>query len=314
VADLHVGMGVLSHRSHPGLNVYTERNLLSVQQLARWQGLPLCWVDASASVVRRSVISERPVLALLEAGEAQADFEYTQRRVHLDIAAGAMGLFLPRETRSSRWRCASARRVMIDLDPAALLSRGLDFDGELAGSLREDLEFRDGELAALLRAMTREVAAGCPNGRLYAESASLALLARLRARLGGGRKPVRERGRLTPAQLTQVTDHIDRQLAGDLSLAALASVVCLSAPHFARLFRNATGSSPHRHVLRMRVQRACELMQHTAMPLTAVAQACGFSSQSHMNEAVVAALGATPGEIRRAASPRSAGDETATRP
>jgi AraC family transcriptional regulator len=297
-------MELLTHRSTTALNLYEERSLLSEQQLACWQGLPLCWVDASPSAATRGVVSDRPVLALLDAGEAEADFDYALRRVHLQIAAGAMGLFLPGETRASRWRCAAARRVMVELDLSKVADRGLDISEFQPWSLREDLEFRDAGLAALLRAMAREVEAGCPQGRLYAESASLALIAGLQARFGHQRASPRERGRLTRAQLARVDDHIERHLAGDLSLAALASVVCLSAPHFTRLFRNATGSSPHRHVMHKRVQRACELLQHTAMPLTGVAQAAGFASQSHMSEAVGAALGVTPGKIRREASPR----------
>ena len=297
-------MDVLTHRSRSGLNLHRERSRLSEHQLARWQGLPLCWVDASPIAVARSIVSEKPVLALLDAGEADADFDYGLRRAHLEITAGAMGLFLPGEMRVSRWRCTAARRVMVELDLAKIADRGLDISEFQPKSLRENLEFRDAGLAALLRAMACEVEAGCPQGRLYAESASLALMAGLQARCGRESAKPRERGRLTRAQLTRVDDHIEQHLAGELSIAALASIVCLSAPHFARLFRNATGSSPHRHVMRKRVQRACELLQHTAMPLTGVAQAAGFASQSHMSEAIGAALGVTPGKIRREATPR----------
>src|SRR5450631_609830 len=84
--------------------------------------------------------------------------------------------------------------------------------------------------------MTREVEAGCPQGCLYAESASLALMAGLQARCGRERAAPRERGRLTRAQLARVDAHIEQHLAGEISLATLASVVCLSTPHFARLF------------------------------------------------------------------------------
>jgi AraC family transcriptional regulator len=289
----------------PRLNLYEERSRLSAQQLASWQGLPLIWVDASPRAERRSVVSERPVLALLDAGRAQAEIQSQRRSVRLDVSAGAMGLFLPGVTRTSRWRCAEARRVMIDLDLAALGARGLDVDELQALPLREDLEFRDAELEALLRAMAHEVERGCPNGPLYAESSSLALVAVLHARLGRPRSGRRERGRLTRAQLTELDDFIDQHLGGELSLAALASVVCLSAPHFARLFRNATGSTPHRYVMHKRTQRACELLQRTAMPLAAVAQTAGFSSQSHMNGVVGSVLGTTPGEVRRTASRRS---------
>ncbi len=297
-------MDIHLHRTPQGLNLYEERSRLSDVQLARWQGLPLCWVDASPNTATRGSVSESPVLALLDAGVAEADIDFGQRRVHLEVASGAMGLFLPGETRASRWRCAGVRRIMVDLDLLKVAGSGLDSGDFQPSAWREDLEFRDAGMTTLLRAMAQEVQAGCPGGRLYAETASLALLTGLQARCGRRRSASRERGRLMQAQLTRVDDYIEQHLAsGALSLAALAAVVCLSAPHFTRLFRAATGSSPHQHVMHKRVQRARELLQRTAMPLTAVAQAAGFASQSHMNESVGAALGVTPGTLRRESAP-----------
>lgn len=194
--------------------------------------------------------------------------------------------------------------MTIELDVAACRHRGLDTGAFEPDRLREDPEFRDPALCALLRAMARAVEAGCPRGRLYAESASPAVTQILQARFGRERGASRERGRLTRAQLARVDDHIEHHLVGELSLAALAVVVCLSTPHFARLFRNATGVSAHRHVMNKRVQRACELLLHTVMPLPVVAQAAGFASQSHMNAVIGAALGTTPGQVRREASHR----------
>jgi AraC family transcriptional regulator len=149
--------------------------------------------------------------------------------------------------------------------------------------------------------MVQEIADDCPNGVLFAQSATLSLVTRLHERLSS-RKPVgKERGRLTPVQMRVLDDFIDHHLDVEIPLATLAAQVGLSVPHFARLFRNTAGCSPHRHVVRKRVQRACELLQHTTMSLTSISGASGFSTQSHMNAVLKASLGTTPGKIRRAA-------------
>lgn len=51
---------------------------------------------------------------------------------------------------------------------------------------------------------------------------------------------------------------------------------------FARQFREELGVSPHRYVTHARVERAKSLLAKTKRPLTEIALACGFSSQSHL--------------------------------
>jgi AraC family transcriptional regulator len=95
-----------------------------------------------------------------------------------------------------------------------------------------------------------------------------------------------------------VRDHIQTHLARRLTLDDLAGAVGLSKFHFARQFRASTGTTPHEFVLRARLDRARLLLERTDTPLGEVAQACGFSDQSHMNRIVKQRLGATPGAIR----------------
>jgi AraC-like DNA-binding protein len=281
------------------LNVLSERARLSESQLARWHGLPICWVDASATVSAGRRVHERTVLAFLDAGHGEADFNFVTRRQHIDVAAGSLGLFVQGEVHSCRWRCSQARRILVDIDGAALRTQGLVVDERVLDGLRPELDFHDAEVARLLRGMVREVANGSPNGRLFAQSASAALVNRLLGRLSStAGLATRERGRLTPAQLALVDAYVEHHLDGDIPLTALAAQLGLSVPHFARLFRQASGCSPHRYVVHKRVDRACELLRHSAMPLSSVAAAAGFSTQSHMSGTLKSHLGATPREIR----------------
>jgi AraC family transcriptional regulator len=283
------------------LNFHQEHSRLDPAALARWQGLPLCWVDARSHTFSRRLVTDRPVLALIDAGAAQADITFDQRAVHLDVSQGTIGLFEPGAARSSRWRCDAVRRILLQVDIPWLADRGLAEGDWHAVRFLPDVAFRDEALAALMRAMVHEVAQGSPNGSAYAESLSVRLVARLAATHGEGQRPVRERGRLTPSQLRRVDALIDSRLDERISLAALAEATGFSAPQFTRLFRRAVGVSPHQHVLRRRVTSARTLIAQTDLSLAAVAAATGFATQSHMNAVFLKLLGTTPGRCRTAA-------------
>ncbi|MBI5719733.1 MAG: helix-turn-helix transcriptional regulator [Burkholderiales bacterium] len=283
--DLHL------HRRDT-LNVHTERSRLAPAQLARWRGLPVGWFDAGAAARDRNFVVPYPTLAMLDAGVAQARFDFGRGvRTH-DLSAGAIGLFDGRPCRLCDWSCRSVRRIMIALDATGL------GEAEVLAGLRQELEFRDDELAAVLRAMVHEVDAGCPNGALYAESLSMGVLLRV-AQLHGRQQ--RERGTLSAAQLHRVDELIAEGVAGELTLTALAGAAGFSKAQFVRLFRRATGTSPHRYVLQRRLERARQLIEGSSMPLAAVAHEAGFASQSHLSSTFARAYGCTPGDARRSA-------------
>ncbi len=99
---------------------------------------------------------------------------------------------------------------------------------------------------------------------------------------------------LPSRRLRRVIEHVDRHLEAPLSLRALAALAGLSVFHFARAFKESTGLSPHRYVLRRRVDRARQLLAGTGLSLAEIAVRCGFSNQSHFTTAFRQIAGATP--------------------
>jgi AraC family transcriptional regulator len=282
------------------LNVHEERSLLAPELLARWRGLPLGWYAAAPQVVTPHSCASSPLLAMIDSGHARAEFGFLRHTEHKDIGAGAIGLFNGQvDSRYSKWQCRSVRRIMLALDTDILQGSGLLCEELSSIAWAQDTEFHDPEVALLLRSMVREIAAGSPNGVLYAQSLSLGLLLRLSRTHRIDAPPPRERGRLSPAQRREVEALIRADLAGDLSLQKLADVAGFSLPQFTRLFRNSYGQSPHRFVLQQRVARAQTLIQGGTLPLAVVAQLCGFSSQSHMTSVFARELRVSPGSLRR---------------
>ena len=88
-------------------------------------------------------------------------------------------------------------------------------------------------------------------------------------------------------------------LSQDLSLDVLAQQIGFSPYHFARLFRQTLGESPHQFVLRQRIERAQHLLKEADVPLAHIALECGFANQSHLSLVFKRLLGLTPRAYRQ---------------
>ncbi|MFA5939963.1 MAG: AraC family transcriptional regulator [Sinimarinibacterium sp.] len=100
------------------------------------------------------------------------------------------------------------------------------------------------------------------------------------------------------ARIQGVLNHIRENLAQDLSVQRLANLARVSEVHFRRVFHDSLGAPPHRYILAARLEQARKLLTMTALPISQIAQDCGFSSQSHLTTSFKAAHAATPREFR----------------
>jgi AraC family transcriptional regulator len=108
------------------------------------------------------------------------------------------------------------------------------------------------------------------------------------------------RAGLPAYRLRRVLDYIAAHLDQDLSLADLARTAGMSAHHFAVLFRQRMGTSPHRYVVEQRLEHAKRLLRDHARSILEVALLSGFESQSHFGRVFRRVVGMTPSEYRAA--------------
>ncbi|MCB2109124.1 MAG: DJ-1/PfpI family protein [Rhodobacteraceae bacterium] len=95
--------------------------------------------------------------------------------------------------------------------------------------------------------------------------------------------------------LGKLIDWIASHLNDDLSVEALAGRVAMSPRNFARVFLAETGLTPAKFVERARLDMACQLIESTRQPLSAIALKCGFNEQQ-MRRAFTRWLGTNPAE------------------
>ncbi|WP_374527606.1 helix-turn-helix domain-containing protein [Novosphingobium sp.] len=83
------------------------------------------------------------------------------------------------------------------------------------------------------------------------------------------------------------------------SVEAMAAQAGLTPSHFCRVFKRATGLSPHQYVMKARLERAQQMLGGTELSISQVADCLGFASQSHFTRAFRGFTGQTPSDWRR---------------
>src|SRR5262245_66189896 len=178
-----------------------------------------------------------------------------------------------------------------------------EMDRRPEGELRLRTNFEDPATQQLMKLLFEDSADGYPAGKLYADHLMHALVYRFLVigREGDPQSTVKQVSPLPRHILCRVIERM-RNLDTELSLQVLARESGYSRVHFVRMFRAATGYTPHNYLLKLRVDRARELLASPTLSLTDVALECGFSSHSHLSRAFRHDLGATASESRRSPS------------
>jgi AraC family transcriptional regulator len=176
--------------------------------------------------------------------------------------------------------------------------RSANGERDRAADLRFCCGVEDRLIPAVIGTLEREALAPSQTGSLYADSVAdtLALhLVNLNRILD--ERPD-QKGALSPKLLRRSVDRLEASIGRGVSLQELADEVQLNRTYFADAFRRATGLAPHRYLTQLRVERARSLLHRTALPISAIALQCGFSSQAHLTTSFKAVCGVTPKRFR----------------
>jgi AraC family transcriptional regulator len=137
-------------------------------------------------------------------------------------------------------------------------------------------------------------------GDLYADSLANLLAVQLLREYSSEKIPAERRyvNGLSSKKLIRVLDLIESDLAQDLPLRVLAHTAELSEYHFLRMFKQATGYTPHQYVINQRIERAKELLRKTDISITEIAYLLGFSTPAHFTHHFRRKTGITPSAMR----------------
>ena len=107
---------------------------------------------------------------------------------------------------------------------------------------------------------------------------------------------------ITPSRQTdmELAASIIRENIGnsDFSVSRIAKKLAVSEVHFRRLFGKIHGMSPVKYITFLRLEKAKEYLRNDNIPVSEIAQLCGFSSSYYFSRVFRADMGCTPSRYR----------------
>ncbi len=100
-------------------------------------------------------------------------------------------------------------------------------------------------------------------------------------------------------KLRDLIQYIEEHLAEPLTIDLLADYFGYSRNHFMSIFKKHTGSSCGEFILQKRLNKACELLLQTSLPIAEIAPLIGFDNLSNFNRHFKKHFQVTPRQYRK---------------
>ncbi len=120
-------------------------------------------------------------------------------------------------------------------------------------------------------------------------------------RLSGNSIPeLSDDDQLQTTGVRSVIDYMQAHLGDELRRDELAKIAGVTPHYFTRLFQRATGETPRRYLLGIRIERAQELLsKNPELSIASISERLGFHSSSHFTSEFRKQTGITPEVFRR---------------
>jgi AraC family transcriptional regulator len=303
--------------SAEALDSYVDGKLLFASRGKAWREIKASIFvhTADDGMVRMPAVSE-PLLHWVVAGELEcnerecaelddADRDAAGPYLKSRIQKGSFFLTVAGASYDCRWRKLTPEPfefMMVTL-ALPLLQRALEevFGPDAIHAHLRDLSgFEDAALNSLMERLRDELLRKGKASPLCVQGLAQAVavhLARGYAELGGGAHNASPS--LPDYKLRQITDWMAAHFAEDINLERLAARAGLSKFYFRRLFKSATGVSPLRYHVNLRMDAARRLLRETHKSVVEVALEVGYSNPSHFAQLFRREAGLSPSDYRR---------------
>jgi AraC family transcriptional regulator len=159
----------------------------------------------------------------------------------------------------------------------------------------------DETIIGLARLIANEVTDEKPGHELMLDAQVRQLVIHLlRSHLSVRKSAQVELSRVGPVdrRLRRALEFMHDNYGRELALEEIAAAAYLSEYHFARLFKQITGATPHVYLANLRIERARRMLVDTALPIIEIAAMVGYQSQSHFGKIFKSVTGLTPRAYR----------------
>lgn len=97
----------------------------------------------------------------------------------------------------------------------------------------------------------------------------------------------------------EAKSYIDAHVGDQITLTDISKAVNLSPNYLHTIFKQLLGTTPRDYLTEKRLRFTCELLSTTSLPLSEIAERCGFCNQQYMSQLFKKRFSVTPMEYRR---------------
>ncbi len=101
-----------------------------------------------------------------------------------------------------------------------------------------------------------------------------------------------------PEWFASAVDYMEQNYKSEITVQQLAKHLKISTPHLHRLFLEHTGQSPYQYILKLRIQKAKELLADPILQIKFISKEVGFNNANHFIRHFKRITGVTPGQYR----------------
>ena len=113
-----------------------------------------------------------------------------------------------------------------------------------------------------------------------------------------------------PFRIGEIISFLKTNYHTDISIKDLAKRSNMSTRNFFLIFKKTTGATPIQYLINLRVMHASELLLHTNLNMTEIAQECGFSDSNYFCRKFREVIGIPPRKFRMSAAKKNILQET----
>ncbi len=102
-------------------------------------------------------------------------------------------------------------------------------------------------------------------------------------------------------EVKAVMEYIRSNCHKNLSLDDMANYISISKGYLCREFRKVVHMTPFEYLIRVRVDKSCDMLRNTLLPIGEISEQCGFNSFSYFTKIFRENVGCSPREYRNRA-------------
>lgn len=97
----------------------------------------------------------------------------------------------------------------------------------------------------------------------------------------------------------KIKEYLDQNFTSPITLDSLSETVYISKHYLSHLFKEQTGVSPIKYLTSKRMEKACELLSETELPVSEVSKAVGYENPLYFSQVFKRIYGISPVKYRK---------------